>query len=239
METIITTLDNLLNYRATYDRELFMTPVSGSDSKVRLVIEASPVLLMSAETSAKDPALTKLRPYLNKPLKKESLMIETHDFGDSSTWGDDGSRYTLSPYSGYKLHITSVVVRFPENVDLSSNGVAFYVYKSYDGVSPVTEQHSPVITKQYTSLLELMRTSNTAFSGFSTQSTVLSDNIVEVKFRYADSDLSDFSKLSLRSSLNERITMETMEGTPLLDTAGNPISDLCYAFFNAKRVADF
>ncbi len=168
-------------------------------------------------------------------------MIETHDFANNTTWanGTDDSKFVLAPLPGYKLYVTSVVVRFPENIDLSSNGVIFKVYKSYDGVNPVTDQHFPVITKEYNSLVDLMRTSNNPFSEFSTESTVFTNSIVEVKFRYSDSDQSDFSKLVLSSKLNEYITMENIAHTPLINVEGQPISDVCYAFFNTKRVVDF
>ncbi len=70
METIDTTIENLLAYRASYDRELFMTSVPGSASKVRLLIEASRNIIMTATTSNKNPALQSIRKFINKHINK-------------------------------------------------------------------------------------------------------------------------------------------------------------------------
>ena len=231
-------LDQLLHYRRAYDRELFA--ITEGQGKVRLLVHSVPGTMISSGPYHLSQ-IENLRPYLNKPIPRESLMIRTHDFGDISTWADEqNSDYTLSPYAGTKLVISSIVTRSPEDVDLAANPITYSVYKSLDGVTPVTAETPPIISTTYDSLRSLIMQSNSPvdLNMLPIDGTMIP--VVDIRFRYALGEVEEFSKLSLSASLNEHIKATLADaGSPLNRTdAAGPASPV-YAWFNCARVPDF
>jgi len=225
--TVPTTIKNLLDFRSAKNSELFAKSIA--NNKVNVFTKATEGLIMSAEVSANDPEFLRVRPHCNKPLVFDSLMVRTHDFGDSTTWGET-SLYRLQPYEGYKLVITSIVARFPAKINLSINNLYFRIFKSYDGVNPVTEEHQPVVSDTYTQVSEMIKISNSTVSIISDPAGQFSGDMYEIKFRYADSDMSNVSKLTLSSELGEFMEVGMQHDIGLVDTDGVGISDPCYLF---------
>lgn len=236
-ETVPTTLANLLAFRRTKNTELFAKSLEVGNKAV-VYTKATEGLILSAEVSANDPIFQSILSHCNKPMQFDSLMMSTHDFGNSSTWGET-SLYQLIPYEGYKLVITSIVARFPAAINLNVNNLEFRVFKSYDGVNPVTDQHQPIVNDVYMNVTDLVKISNSTVSILPDPINQFTGDMYEIKFRYADSDMSNVSKLTLSSLLDERIEVGMQYDVPLVDINGTTITDPCYLFFNTKRVVDF
>ena len=236
METVETNIDSLLYYRKVRNCDLFATDLG--NGRVRLSTQATGGIILVSEVAWKNSEYQRVRGYCNQPVHFDSLMLRTHDFADMSSWGET-SLYQLLPYAGYKLVITSIVARFPAAVDLSVNNLYFRVYKSYDNKNPVTDEHQPVVNDIYTAVTDLVKISNSSLTTIPDPSGQFAGEMYEIKFRYADSDLANQSKLTISSLLNERMEVGMQHDIQLVDTAGNSITDPCYLFFNTKRVEDF
>jgi hypothetical protein len=236
MERVMTNPNALLRYRRDKNLDLFATDIS--NGKIRLSCQATNGIVMCAEVLAKDPRYLAVRPYCNKSCHFDSLMIRTHDFADSTTWGET-SLYQLMPFEGYKLIITSIVARFPAKLDLSANNLEFRVYQSQDSFTPITDDDPPTVEDVYTTSRDIITLSNTSLTTMPDPPNEFSSEMYEIKFRYADSDLSNNSKLTLSNLLNERLEVGMQYDTQLVDTDGVDITDPCYLFFNTKRVEDF
>lgn len=233
--TIDTTPEKLLAYRARKNKELFM---DYEDNKLYFYCNTGEGFILKAYIP--NPKMYKdLFKYANQPIIPESLMIATHDFANTSDWPAEGTEessiFTCAPYSGYKLIITSIVTRFPTNIDLSSNPLTFTVWKYIPPYGLI-----PVISQGYHSIEQLLLQSNSPWYTVEfNQELTFSGKMIEVKFRYADTDENNFSKLELSSSLGEKVTVSLAIDEPLTDPNGDPLTDPCYAIFNTKRVLEF
>lgn len=236
MEKVLTNPNALLRYRREKNLDLFATDLN--NGKIRLCCQATNGIVLCSELLTKDPRYLAVREYCNQSVHFDSLMVQTHDFADPTTWGET-SLYQLIPYENYKLIITSIVARFPSNLDLSANNLEFRIYKSLDGETPVGEDTAPYIEDVYSHIRQIITLSNTSLSTIPDPTNEFASEMYEVKFRYADSDLSNSSKLTLSSALNEWIEVGIQHDTHLVDTVGADITDPCYLFFNTKRVEDF
>lgn len=229
METVLLDAESLLDIRRINNSMLFS--IQASPTSVYLLTDTGSGILLKAELSIHSELFDSIRSFRNRPIPLDSLMLSSPDFGKHV------GPYALIPLPGFKLIITSIVVRFPDNLSLAASSLIFKIFKSYDGKSPVTPEHPPVVHEEYHSVKDLLHASNTpylAVSGLNFSTTVL-----EIKFRYADSDLSNTSKLTLNSRLNERLEAYTSTGQPLLNTFNAPLTEACYALFNTKRALDF
>lgn len=234
MNTIKVTPEQLLAFRDEKNKEIFMT--SKDASRVELSVQASESIVMIASMSVNDGRLSTIREHANKSINVEQLMLESHDFGDSTSWADSTSAtYDLIPNAGYKLIITSIQARFPEDVDLSNNNLTFTIYKYVPPYGLI-----PAAVQPYDSMQSLLLQSNDRWGVIEyTNTNAFTKKMVDVKFRYAGSDDADWSKLTLYSSRGEFIRCSLQTQTPLLDKQGQPLQDPCYAVFNCKRVLDF
>lgn len=235
--TIDTTPEKLLTYRATKNKELYM---NYEDNDLYFYCNTGEGFIFKAFVP-NPKAYKHLFKYCNMPLTIESLAILTHDFTGNQTWPgvetpNPSSIYTCAPNPGYKLIITSIVTRFPTNADLSNNPLTFTVWKYVPAYGAVV----PVISQSYYEIQQLLLQSNDPWYTVEfAQDKTFSGNMIEVKFRYADSDMNDNSKLQLSSALGEKITVSLVEDQPLLNLDGQPLADPCYAIFNTKRVLEF
>jgi len=234
-EIIKTNFENLLAFRRERNLDLFIDAVDGEHLLVDAYCQVGTGLIMKARTSAKKAA-----PYIghaNKPINPESLMIQTHNFADPTAWDstDDGT-FTMAPLPGYKLVVTSIVARFPDAVDLASNPLSFTIWKYVPPYGLI-----PAVTETYSSTKDLLVTSNSWWHTVEfANSKSFTDKMLEVKFRYADDDTNNWSKLTLFSSRGEKITCTLGDNTtPLKHIDGSNLLDPCYSIFNTKRVPDF
>jgi len=233
--TIDTTPEKLLKYRASKNKEFFM---DYEDDKLYFYTNTGEGFILKAYIP--NPKMYKdILKYANEPLLPESLMIASHDFANTADWPAEGaaesSIFTCAPYAGYKLIVTSIVTRFPTNIDLASNPLTFTVWKYIPPYGLI-----PVISQGYYSIEQLLLQSNSPWYTVEfSQDLTFSGKMIEVKFRYADSDENNFSKLELNSSLGEKITVSLAIDEPLKDQEGLSLDDPCYAIFNTKRVLEF
>jgi len=231
--TINTTPKKLLAFRADKNKEIYM---DYEDSKLYFYINTDDGFILKAYIP--NPNMYKhLFQYMNKPVRVEELMVKSHNFSDSTTWADSNTpNFVLTPYDGYKLYVNSIVTRFPENVDLSKTPLTFTIYKYI----PEYGASYPVVQDVYTDSKEFLVQSNSPWSTITFDNPAMfSGTMIEVKFRYANSDTSDWSKLSL-SSARDEILVCSLGGTgQLVDTNNNPLVDPVYAIFNTKRVIEF
>jgi len=236
LTTIDSPIEKLLNYRAAKNLEIFMGYEQG---KLYFYCNTGEGFILKAYVP--DPTEYKhLFDKMNTPLIPESLMIPTHDFADAADWPAEGeaqsSIFTCAPYAGYKLIITSIVTRFSTDVDLANNPLTFTIWKYV----PYYGKIVPAISQSYYSIQQLLLQSNSPWYTVEfSQDNLFHGKMVEVRFRYADSDINNFSKLQLSSKLGEKITVSLVEDTPLLKTDGSASVDPCYAIFNTKRILDF
>lgn len=227
--------DKFLEYQRKYNLEFFAE--SQGQGKVRLVMPTSHRLILETIIDSVNPEYQAIRDYANTPNPIEMLMIKSHDFINQSEWpAPDNPAFVLAPTAGYKLFINSIMVRFPENADLTATPLTFTIMKYVPQYGSVV----PVVQDTYTSLQALLVQSNSLWStiAFDNQS-IFSGKMIEIKFRYSSDDVDNWSKLSLSSSLGESIIC-SIGGTGLVvDTNGNPLTDPAYAIFNTKRVKEF
>lgn len=233
--TIKTTPKKLLEYRSIKNREIFM---DYEKDKLYFYCNTGEGFILKAFVP-NPTAYKHLFKFMNKPLIPESLMIATHDFAQTADWPAAGeavsSIFTCQPLPDYKLIITSIVTRFPTNIDLSSNPLTFTVWKYVPPYGLI-----PAISQSYYSIEQLLLQSNSPWYTVEfAQDLTFSGKMIEVKFRYADSDSSDYSKLELYSSKGEKITVSLVNDEALVDPLGNPLDDPCYAIFNTKRILEF
>lgn len=233
--TIDTTPEKLLEYRTSKNREIFMDYENG---QLYFYCNTGEGFILKAHIP-NPKAYKHLFKFMNKPLIPESLMIATHDFAQTADWPAEGeaisSIFTATPLPGYKLIITSIVTRFPTNIDLSSNPLTFTVWKYIPPYGLI-----PAISQSYYSIEQLLLQSNSPWYTVEfAQDLTFSGKMIEVKFRYADSDLSDYSKLELYASRGEKITVSLVTDEALKDPQGAALDDPCYAIFNTKRVLEF
>lgn len=225
-------IDQFLTYRETYDNEFFTRAVTSD--KLALLMEVGSGIVMRAEVSKNDSRFLAIRKYANVPNPKHLLMLETHNFAKPETWADSSSAFVIEPYEGYKLHIMSVIVRFPINVVLDTTPLSFTVNKYVPEYGSVV----PAIQQTYNSLQELIVGSNSPWHSVDFSGTnITQGQMIEIKFRYADDDFSNFSKLTLSSKLGESIVCDI--GGPLKDGSNNDLVDPAYAIFNTKRVIEY
>ncbi len=230
------TPEELFNYRSTKNLEIFK---KYEDSSLFFYCNLGNGFTLKAKIPNANMYKDKIK-YLNKPLIPESLMIPTHDFADTAHWPGEGveesSIFTCAPYEGYKLIITSIVTRFSSDVDLASNPLTFTIWKNIPAYGGVV----PAISQSYYSIQQLLLQSNSPWYTVEfSQDNLFHGKMIEVRFRYADSDTNDLSKLQLSSKLGEKITVSLVNDTPLLKLDGSPSVDPCYAIFNCKRALDF
>ncbi len=235
---IETDFEKLLEFRASKNLPIFGSDYNTTDAK--LYIQAENSIVLSCIVSKNNSKFKSILKYLNKPIRMDSLMLESHNFGDSTSWSStDNSLFVFKPYDGYKLIVTSIVARMPIDVNLEVNPITFKVYLSLDGVTPVDENTPPCIIETYRSIKDLVNISNSTLVVIDEVTNLSNTKMLEIKFRYADSDLSNSSKLTLNSSLNERVDVMLENNTPVLDSNGNALEEACYSIFNTKRVYDF
>ena len=235
--TIDTTPEKLLAYRSTKNKEFFMNYI---DDKLYFYCNTDDNFILKAYIP--NPRKYKdIFKYNGVPIQPESLMIPTHNFSTNEEWfltqGETPSSvFTCKPYAGYKLVITSIVTRFPADADLSANPMKFVIYKNIPAYGGLV----PAITQTYSSIQQLLLQSNSPwFTVEFSQDNLFSGKMIEVRFRYADDDTNDFSKLQLSSKLGEKIEVSLTNDTHLLDVEGNALNDPCYAIFNTKRILEF
>ncbi|MEA3370808.1 MAG: hypothetical protein U9Q40_05655 [Campylobacterota bacterium] len=233
--TIDTTPEKLLEYRSAKNKEIFM---DYENSKLYFYCNTGEGFILKAHIP-NPKAFKHLFQYMNKPLIPESLMIASHDFAQTANWPAAGeaisSIFTCAPFTGYKLMITSIVTRFPTNIDLSSNPLTFTVWKYVPPYGVI-----PVISQAYYSIEQLLLQSNSPWYTVEfAQDLTFSGKMIEVKFRYTDSDMANTSKLELYASRGEKITVSLVNDEPLTNSEGLGLDDPCYAIFNTKRVIEF
>ncbi len=234
--TIDTTPEKLLEYRASKNYEFFMNETNG---KLYFYCNTENGFMMKAHLLNPNQ-YRHLFKFANTSLNLESLMIPTHDFADTAHWPGEGTEessiFTCAPYEGYKLIVTSIVTRFSSDVDLASNPLTFTIWKNIPAYGGVV----PAISQSYYSIQQLLLQSNSPWYTVEfSQDNLFHGKMIEVRFRYADSDTNDLSKLQLSSKLGEKITVSLVNDTPLLKLDGSPSVDPCYAIFNCKRALDF
>lgn len=238
MNIIKTDLTTLLRTRSLHNLSLFREELRGG--KVALSIQPDVSITMKAETHIKDPQYQAIRQYCNVHLPIDSLMLSTHNYGSPATWANGVSDFTLSPNPGTKLIITSIVTRLPEDLDLSGNNMYFKVYKSPDNEMVVTEAFPPAVSDTYTHMRDLLMISNSPVDLFMMSIGGIAIPVMDIKFRYADADTANESKLTLSSRLNEHINITMQNNTqPTQRLLSAGIADPVYAWFNCKRVLDF
>jgi len=234
--TINTPVKELLNYRSIKNLEIFM---GYEGNKLYFYCNTGQGFILKSHVP--DPSEYKhLFTKMNQPMVPESLMISTHDFAATADWPAEGeaqsSIFTCAPYEGYKLIITSIVTRFSSDVDLENNPLTFTIWKYVPAYGRVV----PAISQSYYSIQQLLLQSNSPWYTVEfSQDNLFHGKMIEVRFRYADADTNNLSKLQLSSRLGEKITVALVDDTPLLKTDGTASEDPCYAIFNCKRILDF
>jgi len=234
--TVETTTSKLLKYRSTKNLEIFM---GYEHNKLYFYCNTGEGFIL--KSFVPDPSEYKhLFTKMNEPIIPESLMIASHDFAATADWpaaGEESSSiFTCKPYDGYKLIVTSIVTRFSSDVDLFNNPLTFTVWKNIPAYGGLV----PAISQSYYSIQQLLLQSNSPwFTVEFSQDNLFNGKMIEVRFRYADSDTNNFSKLQLSSQLGEKITVSLVNDTPLLKLDGTASVDPCYAIFNCKRILDF
>lgn len=238
MRHISVSFQKLMNYRRQYNLDIYASELKNGD--IELTVQANYGILMFTVVSWDDPDYLSIQPFCNIKMPMSSLMLRTHDFSDQSSWpSPDNSLFSLIPDDGCKLVITSIVARCPANLDLSSNHLCFNIYKSYDGINPVTDSHQPVVSDVYRRMSDVINISNSDVNIIPDPLGLTYQNpVYQIKFRYTDSETKTVSKLSLSSVLNERLDVFLSNNDQLITLDGDIISDNCYLFFNTKRTPD-
>jgi len=236
LTTIDTPVKDLLSYRSIKNLEIFM---NYENNKLYFFCNTGEGFILKSYVP--DPSVYKhLFTKMNQPMIPESLMISTHDFAATADWPAAGeaqsSIFTCAPHDGYKLIITSIVTRFSSDVDLASNPLTFTIWKNIPAYGGLV----PAISQSYYSIQQLLLQSNSPWYTVEfNQDNLFHGKMIEVRFRYADSDTNNFSKLHLSSQLGEKITVSLVNDEPLLKLDGSTSEDPCYAIFNCKRFLDF
>jgi len=225
--------DQFLKYRRERALPFFYENISSQI--VELTLQASESLLMRAKADSSDPDVVKALAYANAPVALFDNRINTHDFGDSTTWTDpDDSTFSFAPNTGRMIFLTYIQVRFPRQVRLTSSNKLIFVVQKWIETSQSLQD---VITHEYASMEDLIKKTNAPIRTTSdTIPAFSSDKLIELRFLYADPCTLEGTPLILCGDKGENIKTYLEQHTPLLDINDDPLSGPAWTVFNGKEV---
>ena len=242
MEKVCVQLEDLLDFRRAYNREIYITDNTQDNRYVDLFVQASETIVLCSKEHKENPLLFNISKYCNKPISKYDKRIVTHNFTDISSWpvvdGVPKSNYIVVPGEGKKFVITYIQIRFPKNIKLKETNKLYFSANLYD---PAIEAVRPVIYLAYGSLKELVRKTNTPIQvPFDIIEDISDNKMVELEFKYADPESLIGSPIILRSALNEYIEIGLTGDTNLKDINNLDFNgDEAWAVINGKELIDF
>lgn len=226
-------IDQFLKYRRERALPFFYKNISSQI--VELTLQASESLLMRAKADSSDPDVIKALDYANVPVSLFDNRINTHDFGDSSTWTDpNDSTFSFAPATGRMMFLTYTQVRFPRTINLtSSNKLVFVIQKWIEALQSLQD----VVIYEYSSIEELIKKTNEpVYTTLDTIPAFSNDKLIELRFLYANPWTLEGTPIILCGDKGENIRVYLDQHTPLLDINDNPLSGPAWTVFNGKEV---
>ncbi|NIT54916.1 MAG: hypothetical protein GWN00_01310 [Aliifodinibius sp.] len=213
-------LPKFMAFQREFNVPVYTAPNQPNNHLINLEMDLNSTRSVKTSINLHNPAEQSLwvsiKKKVNTPITITDVEYLSHDYTDETTWPTPGdSVYSVSPEEGYKLLVTSIVLRFPKDVKITAENKLTLAMGLWD-----ESQGSIVeIKREYPSLRSLIsRVNGIVSSPFTPIIPDAPDATMEVRFTYADQVTAQGSPMIFRSSKLEYIKVFLSGHTVLVNS---------------------